>query len=169
MAKRRSAKGLTTGNPCLGCGSLCCRYFAVFVDEPTDLDDYEALKWYLHHRKVCVYVDRENDWYVHVEVPCRQLEPGGACRIYEDRPSICRDYSHEGCERADDGAENIAEFNSAEEFEAFFRLNFRVAGRKLRRLHRTYRTVAAGPAAAGPPSRGRGGSAGPGRARKPGG
>jgi len=143
MRDRRTAKKLPPplpgDHPCSGCGSLCCRYLAVHVDPPSDLDDCDVVRWYLVHRGVCVYVDRDGDWYVQVGARCKRLDRSGACTDYERRPNVCRDYSHDSCERSDDDAENIAEFSSAEEFDAFVAVNFRVVGRKLRRRHRTWR------------------------------
>ncbi len=130
---------LPADHPCAGCGSACCRYLAVHVDPPADLDDCDVVRWYLHHRGVCVYVDREGDWYVQVGARCKRLGRDGTCTDYERRPNVCRDYSHESCERADHDVENIAEFTEPAEFDAFVAANFRVVGRRLRRRHRTWR------------------------------
>lgn len=139
MTKRKK-RGFGNSNPCFGCGAECCKYFAVYISPPTDLEEYDAIKWYLHHKKVCVYIDRHSDWYVHVDVPCKHTDRDGGCRIYDSRPKVCRDYKADGCERADTDVENIAEFNSVEEMDAFFELNYRVKGDRIRRRHRTWRT-----------------------------
>ena len=133
---------LSKKNPCRTCKAECCQYFAVYVSEPEDLDEYDAVKWYLHHKKVCVYIDKEEDWYVHVEVPCKQLDKKGRCRIYESRPMVCRDYGTDSCEQTDIDVGNIAEFNDVKEMDEFFKLNYRVVGKKLKRRHRRYRAVA---------------------------
>jgi len=132
-------KKLKKSNPCFGCGSECCQYFAVWIDEPTDLDEYDAVKWYLHHQRVVVYIDKEEDWYVHVENPCRQLDRHGKCKAYESRPHVCRNYQRSACERSDVDPGNIAEFNSVAEMDEFFKHNYRVVGRDLKRRHRTLR------------------------------
>ena len=139
-AKKKKGKKLPKKNPCFGCGAECCKYFAVYIEEPTEMSEYDAIKWYLHHQHVVIYIDREKDWYVHVEVPCKQMSSKGKCKIYESRPHVCRNYESTGCERADTDVENIAEFNSVDELDAFFKMNYRVVGNDLKRRHRKYRT-----------------------------
>jgi len=128
-------------NPCRSCDAECCQYFAVYISEPTDLEEYDAVKWYLHHQKVCVYIDKEDDWYVHTEVPCRQLDKNGKCLIYESRPMVCRNYKTATCEQADIDVGNVAEFNDVKELDEFFKLNYRVVGKDLKRRHRKYKTA----------------------------
>ena len=144
MAKRKSA-GVATlehSHPCHSCGAACCRYVAVALAPPRELDDRDLVRWYLSHRKVCVYIDKDGDWWVQVGTDCRHIAPDGGCRIYESRPQLCRDYGTQACERADHDDENIAEFTSVEEFERFFELNYRVEADRVRRRHRRYRTAA---------------------------
>jgi Fe-S-cluster containining protein len=138
--KGKGKRPFSRKNPCYGCGAECCKYFAVYIDEPTDLDEYDAIKWYLYHKKVCVYIDKESDWYVHVDNVCKELVGGDQCRTYDSRPNVCRDYTPGSCERADIDVENIAEFYSVEELEKFFALNYRVAGNDIKRRHRRYKT-----------------------------
>jgi len=132
---------LEHSSPCFGCGSECCQYFAVYVDEPTDLEEFDAVRWYMYHRKVSVYIDKHEDWYVHIEVPCRELDEHGKCRSYEGRPIVCRNYQPAACERADIDVGNIAEFDSVKELDDFFKLNYRVVGKDLKRRRRKYRTA----------------------------
>jgi len=147
MAKKPWKKGkkknpYNTKNPCFGCGAECCKYFAVYIEEPTDLDEYDAIKWYLHHKKVCVYIDKEEDWYVHVDNLCKQLSRDGkACKIYDSRPDVCRNYEPGQCESADIDVGNIAEFYSVEELEEFFELNYRVVGDDVKRRRKKYRKL----------------------------
>jgi Fe-S-cluster containining protein len=142
MARRSGAKssGIHPENPCHGCESLCCRYIAVQTAQPRHRDEYELIRWQLAHEGVCVYVDAEGDWMVQVATPCRHLV-NHRCDDYENRPKVCREYESHSCERAGGGEENIAEFTTAEEFERFFRLNFRFQGSSVRRRHRTWRTA----------------------------
>lgn len=139
--KKTKKKKIRRSNPCYGCGAECCKYFAVYIDEPTDLEEYDAVKWYLHHRHVCVYIDKHEDWYVHVEVPCKETTAKGKCKIYEGRPQVCRNYESQSCERADIDVGNIAEFNSVKELDQFFKLNYQVIGKDLKRRHRAFRTA----------------------------
>jgi Fe-S-cluster containining protein len=136
--KRRRFKD---GNPCFGCGAECCQYFAVYIDEPTDLEEYDAIKWYLHHRHVVIYIDKHSDWYVHVEVPCKQMKKNGKCSIYESRPQVCREYKTEACEKADVDTGNIGEFSDVKEMDEFFKLNYRVIGKDLKKRHRKLRSL----------------------------
>ena len=140
MAKGSKAvvEALAHGHPCRSCGALCCRYVAVALVAPKEPDDRDLIRWYLAHKRVCVYIDRDGDWWVQVGTDCRHLAADGGCRDYERRPQLCRDYGTETCERADHDDENIAEFTTVEQFERFFRANFRVEGKRLRRKHRRY-------------------------------
>ena len=140
--KRETPPLLENGHPCHSCGAACCRYVAVALTPPREADDRDLIHWYLSHHQVCVYIDRDGDWWVQVDTDCRHIGPGGACAIYEDRPQLCRDYGTHACERADHDEENIAEFTTVEQFERFFEANFRVDGERVRRRHRRYRAAA---------------------------
>ena len=140
MAKGSKAvvESLAHGHPCHSCGAVCCRYVAVALAAPRERDDRDLIRWYLAHRKVCVYIDRDGDWWVQVGTDCRHLAADGRCRDYENRPQLCRDYGTETCERAEHDDENIAEFTAVEQFERFLRANYRTEGKRLRRKHRRY-------------------------------
>jgi Fe-S-cluster containining protein len=140
--KKKPPKAFSKKNPCRGCEAECCRYFAVYISEPEDLAEFDAIKWYLHHKQVCVYIDREGDWYVHVEVPCKHIGSKGQCTTYESRPVVCRSYKTDSCEQADVDEGNVAEFYDVTELDEFFKLNYRVVGKDLERRHRRYRTAA---------------------------
>jgi len=139
--KKGEAEGLKHGHPCHSCGATCCRYVAVALAPPRDGGDRDLIHWYLSHKKVCVYIDKDGDWWVQVGTDCRHIAADGGCRIYESRPQLCRDYATHSCERADSEEHNVAEFDTVEEFERFFELNYRVAGDTVRRRHRRYRTA----------------------------
>ena len=79
------------GAPCHKCPSLCCRYFALEIDEPEDEEDFESLRWYLLHERSWIWVD-DGDWYLQIDNPCRALAADGSCADYKRRPSICREY-----------------------------------------------------------------------------
>ena len=83
---------------CRGCRSTCCRYFTVPLETPEDADDFDAMRWYILHEGVSIYVDDEGDWYVNVDAPCRALADDNRCRIYDARPDVCRDHTDEACE-----------------------------------------------------------------------
>jgi Fe-S-cluster containining protein len=140
--KPREESGLTHGHPCHACGATCCRYVGIALAKPRDREDHDLIRWYLLHRKVCIYIDKDEDWWIQVDTNCRHIGPDGACGIYETRPQLCRDYGSHACERADHDGENVAEFTTVEQFERFFAVNYRYVGAKARRRHRRYRTVA---------------------------
>jgi Fe-S-cluster containining protein len=83
--------------PCLECGK-CCTYVGVDINPPYTARYATDVLWYLYHDGAYVYVDGEGDWSVHFETRCRNLGDDLACRIYEDRPHICRSFDNETCE-----------------------------------------------------------------------
>jgi Fe-S-cluster containining protein len=137
--RKGTSDGLTHGHPCHACGATCCRYVGIALERPRGQDDRDLIHWYLSHKNLCIYVDKDGDWWIQVDTDCRHIAPDGGCGIYERRPQLCRNYQAATCERADAEGDNIAEFTTVEEFERFFELNYRVVGDKLRRKHRTYR------------------------------
>ena len=105
---------------CEECGGKCCKYVAVELEEPTSKSDFEDLIYYLHHHgvKVCVVTDEgARTWYLQFDGPCRHLTPEGRCRIYEHRPTICREHSLEGCEYHQ--ADAFREIETAHQLFAF--------------------------------------------------
>ena len=105
---------------CEHCPAKCCRYFALPIDEPNDLEDYEFIRWFLLHDHATVFVE-DGTWYLLVHTPCKHLQADNRCGIYTTRPQICRDYSTDNCEYEDDGvydqyfetAEQVAEYTEA--------------------------------------------------------
>ena len=99
-------------NKCGRCtNSKCCTYVTQQVDTPRSMADFDHLLWQVSHERVNVYKDEEG-WFLLIENPCQHLGPGGMCRIYHERPQVCRDYSNDYCE-FDSPAE--------EGFELYFR------------------------------------------------
>jgi len=86
---------------CEYCTAKCCRYFALHIDAPEDLADYEYLRWYLLHDRATVFKE-DDDWYLLVHTPCEHLQPDSRCGIYDTRPQVCRDYATKDCEYEDD-------------------------------------------------------------------
>lgn len=82
---------------CSHCSALCCRYFSLPIDTPTNWEDYDILRWYLTHGRVSLFVER-GQWYIVVFGDCQYLRPDNLCGIYETRPKICRDYHTDDCE-----------------------------------------------------------------------
>lgn len=86
---------------CEHCTAKCCRYFALPIETPTDIQDFEFIRWYLLHGRATVFIDEE-DWYLMVHTDCKHLQKDHRCGIYETRPQICRDYTTDNCEYEDD-------------------------------------------------------------------
>ena len=82
---------------CTECAK-CCTYVGVGIDEPTKASDASDILWYLYHPNVYIYVDGNDEWSVHFESRCRNLRDDLLCAIYEDRPSLCRDFDNKTCE-----------------------------------------------------------------------
>ncbi len=108
---------------CEECGGKCCAYVAVELEEPASKSDFEDLLYYLHHEgvKLCVVTDEgaPRTWYLQFDGPCRHLGPDGHCRIYEHRPTICREHSLEGCEYHE--AESFLEMATVPQLLGFMR------------------------------------------------
>ena len=101
---------------CDQCVALCCRYFAMEIDEPETRSQFDDVRWYLVHENVVVFVEKKK-WYVGIMNRCKHLQPDNRCGIYDRRPGICRSYSTDNCEYhgGDYGYSNL--FTSAEQLE----------------------------------------------------
>jgi|SRR6056297_1863844 len=88
---------------CDKCGGACCKYVAIEIDIPENLDDFENIRWYVAHKNVSVYVEEDGTWNVEFITPCSYLKDG-KCSIHEDfvegkirRPDICKEFSVDQC------------------------------------------------------------------------
>ncbi len=105
---------------CEHCTAKCCRYFALPIDEPAELADFEYMRWFLLHEHATVFVEDET-WYLLVHTVCKHLQSDNRCGIYATRPQVCRDYSTVNCEYEDDWvydryfetSEQVAEYTEA--------------------------------------------------------
>jgi uncharacterized protein len=86
---------------CSYCVAKCCRYFALPIETPTELKDFEYIRWYLLHERATVFSEDES-WYLLVHTQCKHLRDDHLCGIYETRPLICREYTTDACEYDDD-------------------------------------------------------------------
>ena len=82
---------------CDQCAALCCRYFALPIDNPDCAQDYDNIRWYLLHQNVVIFVEA-GQWYIGILNKCRALQPDNRCGVYETRPQICRGYSTDNCD-----------------------------------------------------------------------
>src|SRR5688500_19525139 len=74
---------------CDKCSALCCRYFALPIDNPETAREYDNIRWYLLHENVVAFIEKKQ-WYVGVMTRCKHLLDDNRCGIYETRPRICR-------------------------------------------------------------------------------
>jgi uncharacterized protein len=110
---------MTRTSTCAACDGKCCRYFALEIDRPATVQDFDHIRWYLAHEGTKVFVD-EGHWFLEVKTPCRHLDGRGRCCIYDRRPLICRTHAVDNCEARDDlEFEYEHEFTSDEEFALF--------------------------------------------------
>ncbi len=89
---------VTPENKCSFCkGTKCCSYFTQQIDTPRSKDDFHTLLWQLAHQQVEVYQD-EDGWFLLINTPCKFILEDGRCGIYQNRPTICREYENDWCE-----------------------------------------------------------------------
>ena len=86
---------------CDFCTGKCCRYFSLPIDTPHNWDDFDSIRWYLAHGQTLVYVVKQH-WYLLVKTRCQYLSSDNRCRIYFNRPKICREYTTDDCEYDDE-------------------------------------------------------------------
>jgi uncharacterized protein len=82
---------------CDQCAALCCRYFALPIDNPTSRKDIDDIRWYLIHEHVVVFIEKKQ-WHVGIMTKCKHLQPDNRCGIYDTRPRICRKYTTDNCD-----------------------------------------------------------------------
>jgi uncharacterized protein len=82
---------------CESC-TLCCEYVTIEIEEPKKKEDVDHIMWYILHGAV-IYIDENNEWLVEIKKRCEALNDKGECDVYNERPDICRDYSHKVCEK----------------------------------------------------------------------
>jgi Fe-S-cluster containining protein len=75
---------------------------ALEIDPPKSKEDWREIVWYVLHKGVRVFKE-DGDWYVEFAGDCDALTPKGLCRVYEERPDICRDYDAETCVKHGEG------------------------------------------------------------------
>jgi Fe-S-cluster containining protein len=102
---------------CSYCTARCCKYFALQIDQPTEEQDFDHLRWYMIHGKVSVFVE-EGAWYLMIHNQCDHLQEDMRCGIYETRPNICRNYSTDNCEYDDDGVYDLY-FETADQLHEY--------------------------------------------------
>jgi len=97
------------------CTAICCHHIALEIDAPEEPEDFENMRWYIIHEDTNIFVD-DGVWYLQVFRKCTWLD-GYKCGRYDDRPTICREYSNDSCDF--DGVESDHTFRNIEELEAY--------------------------------------------------
>ncbi len=103
---------------CDQCAALCCRYFALPIENPTTANDYDDIRWYLVHENVVIFIEKRQ-WYLGVMSKCKHLGDDNRCGIYETRPRICKEYSTENCDWHGGEYEFDTLFTSAEQLREY--------------------------------------------------
>ena len=114
--------------PCNLCTGMCCTYFALEIDKPTTIAEFENIKWYIIHENTSIFI-QDGDWYLQIKNRCRHLLPDYRCGIYETRPEICRSYGFDEkgrvqCDKVTDGGYHEAEYHHPEEIDRVIRKRF---------------------------------------------
>lgn len=112
---------------CSQCSALCCRYFALPLDNPRTRNDYDDIRWYLCHENVVVFIEKRQ-WYIGILTKCKHLLPDNRCGIYEKRPRICREYSTDNCDYHGGEYDFAVLFTSADQLHEY--AEKKLAGRR---------------------------------------
>ena len=103
---------------CDKCAALCCRYIALPLDNPTEVEDYDNIRWFLMHENIVVFIEKKQ-WYIGIMNRCKHLQTDNRCGIYETRPRICRKYTTDNCDYHG-GEYNYSQlFTSAEQLREY--------------------------------------------------
>jgi uncharacterized protein len=118
---RRKAKAKT--GSCHRCSGLCCRYFALPIETPTNWKDFDDMRWYLAHENISIFVEK-GDWYLNVHNRCQYLAADHRCAIYETRPKICRTYKTDDCDFTGDDYQYQMHFTSEEQLTKYMKIKY---------------------------------------------
>ena len=111
-------------NQCQECIGLCCRYFALPIEDPEDWDDYDDIRWYLCHEDVTVFLE-DGDWYLNIRNKCKYLSQDDyKCEKYDMRPKICRGYRTKDCDFTNAEYNYELHFKSDKQMEEYMKIKF---------------------------------------------
>ncbi len=89
------------------------------MDKPETIEDWDLIRWMVAHEKIAVYVDDEDDWLVEVKTNCKYINSDNTCKIYNERPLICKEHPTENCvKNAEEEGEKLR-FNTVEEVDKY--------------------------------------------------
>jgi Fe-S-cluster containining protein len=115
---------------CEKCTGLCCRYFALPIETPESREDFDDVRWYLCHKDISVFVE-EGDWYINIKNRCKYLSGNDyRCRIYAERPRICRQYKTSDCDQVDGSYNFEHHFTSDKQLSEYVEEKFAKPSRK---------------------------------------
>jgi uncharacterized protein len=102
------------------CGdcALCCSYVTVEITEPKTVEDVDYFLWLVHHKNVSIFKDPEG-WYVQFQTPCKNHDK--KCQIYEERPHICSDYTHDDCDLYGKDEDDTTYLKETEEVKSYLK------------------------------------------------
>jgi len=109
---------------CKDCNGKCCRYIAIEIDAPETKEDFENIKWFVAHKNVNVYIDEDEEWHVEFITPCEFLREENECKIYDNRPEICKEYEHNECTFHNNYEEKHT-FKTLKDVEDYMKENFK--------------------------------------------
>jgi Fe-S-cluster containining protein len=109
---------------CNKCTGLCCRYFALPIETPTDKEDHDDIRWYLCHKNITIFVE-DGDWYINIKNKCKHLSDKDCkCRIYNKRPKICRGYTIRNCDLTEGEYDYELHFTNDKQMEEYIKIKF---------------------------------------------
>ena len=124
MAKKAKKSTRAKKDLCAKCAGLCCRYFALPLEDPEDWDDYDDMRWYLMHEDITVFVE-DDDWYINIRNKCKYYcEKTNKCVIYTKRPRICRRYSTKDCDLTTGEYAYELHFKNDHQMEEYMKIKF---------------------------------------------
>ena len=117
MAKKKTDKD--NKKLCKNC-TKCCEYICISIDKPTTKTAIDEIIWFLLHENIEVFIDNNNDWTVEIKTKCKALtKKNGHCKIYKQRPEVCKEHDHEECEHHNKDPYYKERFKTREEFLEF--------------------------------------------------
>lgn len=88
---------MDTKELCKDCAK-CCKYVAIVINPPKTEKDKDRIIWYLLHNTELL-IEQNGTWKIRLPQICTALDEKGLCKIYNDRPLLCREYSTDNCEK----------------------------------------------------------------------
>src|SRR3989344_3417896 len=116
--------------PCNKCTAVCCRQVTVSLDPLETEEDYQEMRWLIVHKNVHICVDEEGDFWVEFYTDCEHLGSHHECKIYENRPQICRDHELDSCEVNGEGEAYPFIFTNEGELNAYITKYYKKEGKK---------------------------------------